>query len=431
MVQRLANARQLRIRQQAREENKWNVALSGMGEQVVKASGNQRLRLQMEHADLLYNAGFWEEALEQITAVQKAVPDNLDVILAVAKILSKVGRVEEIMGLESLVRRICCDPEDFRLECELLSRLGRYKSEADAAPPDVGTERRIENYAIWRLDSVTLVSKHSAVYHFTSKDRIRGTPNPRGRGRSIWPKTWHITLLAKVGANAEGPLGWIERDYTPISTCHEWEQGKCDILIKIYGDGQATSWLREQPLGSRIWLSQPMRTLGVPSLVPNLDETTFRPASYLLLLAGTGIVVAAQVLHHAEPGKCFGSFPVLTSPIRLVQSCRSDDVLMISELAESCTKGRLQSWALFVTEARAGMTPFPEAKETDLSSLAQCSNVTLHDSRLSRDFIGKELQMCQKPCRVVVSGPASFNAACKTMLQELACDLNAVTILSA
>ena len=78
-----------------------------MGEQVVKASGNQRLRLQMEHADLLYNAGFWEEALEQITAVQKAVPDNLDVILAVAKILSKVGRVEEIMGLESLVRRIC------------------------------------------------------------------------------------------------------------------------------------------------------------------------------------------------------------------------------------------------------------------------------------------------------------------------------------
>ena len=28
------------------------------------------------------------------------------------------------------------------------------------------------------------------------KDRIRGTPNPRGRGRSIWPKTWHITLLA-------------------------------------------------------------------------------------------------------------------------------------------------------------------------------------------------------------------------------------------
>lgn len=73
-----------------------------------------------------------------------------------------------------------------------------------------------------------------------------------------------------VGRNEEGPLPWIERDYTPISTAKEWEQGRCrhcdacaciqvhshihtyayvymhgrvDILIKIYNDGAATSWL--------------------------------------------------------------------------------------------------------------------------------------------------------------------------------------------
>ena len=33
--------------------------------------------------------------------------------------------------------------------------------------------------------------------------------------------------------NEEGPLPWVERDYTPISTAHEWEQGRCDILIKV------------------------------------------------------------------------------------------------------------------------------------------------------------------------------------------------------
>merc|ERR1719277_1544154 len=100
------------------------------------------------------------------------------------------------------------------------------------------------------------MTKHSAVYHFTSKDKARGTPNPRGRGRTVWHKTWHTTLLADVGTNSEGPLPWIERDYTPISTAKEREQGKCDILIKIYDTGLATSWLHRQEIGRSLRLSQ-------------------------------------------------------------------------------------------------------------------------------------------------------------------------------
>ena len=57
-------------------------------------------------------------------------------------------------------------------------------------------------------------------------------------------------MLAEVGANAEGPLPWVERDYTPISTWAEWEKGKCDILIKVYPDGAATSWLHKQVLAT-------------------------------------------------------------------------------------------------------------------------------------------------------------------------------------
>ena len=103
------------------------------------------------------------------------------------------------------------------------------------------------------------------------------------------PITWHVTMLGEVGSNDEGPLPWIERDYTPISSALEWERGRCEILIKIYQDGCLTSWLKQQSkhnLGAEpsIWLSKPIRTLSVPSLAS--EDDGLRPASVLLLLAG-------------------------------------------------------------------------------------------------------------------------------------------------
>ena len=142
----------------------------------------------------------------------------------------------------------------------------------------------IAEYTKWSLEGVEPVSKHAAIFTYTSKDRKRGTPHPRGRGRVPRPITWHTTLLAEVGANDEGPLPWIERDYTPISSAHQWEQGRVEILIKIYADGKATSWLyRTKP--ETVWLSRPVRTLAVPSLVHD-DGPSFRPASQLVRLRG-------------------------------------------------------------------------------------------------------------------------------------------------
>ena len=115
-------------------------------------------------------------------------------------------------------------------------------------------------------------------------------------------------MLARVGPNAEGPLPWVERDYTPVSTWMDWEKGRCDlspppqapparrpratapgwvviwtppllphhrcdILIKTYRPGVATGWLRELPLGSAVHLSQPMQTLDVPSLALDRRRT--------------------------------------------------------------------------------------------------------------------------------------------------------------
>ena len=97
------------------------------------------------------------------------------------------------------------------------------------------------------LDHITPVSKHSAVYHFRTDDAARHS-NPQGPRRThrvVQDVAHDVAGGGGRGRNKEGPLPWIERDYTPISTAHDWENGRCDILIKIYLEppGLATEWL--------------------------------------------------------------------------------------------------------------------------------------------------------------------------------------------
>eukprot|EP00746_Dinoflagellata_sp_MGD_P128980 gnl/MRDRNA2_/MRDRNA2_63255_c0_seq1.p1 gnl/MRDRNA2_/MRDRNA2_63255_c0~~gnl/MRDRNA2_/MRDRNA2_63255_c0_seq1.p1 ORF type:complete len:473 (+),score=86.36 gnl/MRDRNA2_/MRDRNA2_63255_c0_seq1:102-1520(+) len=289
---------------------------------------------------------------------------------------------------------------------------------------------RMDNYAKWRMESVTNVSKHSAIFRFSSKDSKRGTPNQRGIQS---PKTWHTTLLANVGANSEGPSPWIERDYTPISSWKEWVQGRCDILIKIYSQGLATSWLHKTQPGCDMWFSRPVKTLDVPSLVPDLNDTAFKsPASVLLVLGGTGIVAAAQVLHHADRAASLGPTPVMTSPISLIYSCRRDDVLMIKDLIGWCNAGQLERCTLTLTQPEAGMVPpFPDIEDADLSELASLTNARVVFSSISQEILGGEVELLKSPCRVLVSGPASFNAEVKDMLSDRGVGPDEITLLTA
>jgi len=76
MVARLARARRLRVRTEAREESKWNLALCGMREDVARAhaeaqaepteeSADSLQELVQEYAELLAAAGFGDKALEE------------------------------------------------------------------------------------------------------------------------------------------------------------------------------------------------------------------------------------------------------------------------------------------------------------------------------------------------------------------------------
>ena len=458
MVKRLERARRLRARMEAREESKWNLALSGLAEDVERAESEEdRAELTQEYAELLAAAGFGEKALETFSNAGldrlslRDIP-KLRLLLDQAKILLRLGRVADVDAARTRVEQLQpLSSNEGRVRAQVVQLLEEMIFESQ------GEQQRIQDYARWRLDHITPVSKHSAVYHFRTDDASRGTPIRKGRGgRTVWSKTWHTTLLAEVGeeCNKEGPLPWIERDYTPISTAHDWENGRCDILIKIYLEpaGLATEWLHRisaaavaRAVGAEtdsdadapeaaVWLSKPMKTLHVPSLAIGDEYINRRHASVLLLVAGTGVVAVPQVLHHANATTCFGGRPPVTQPVSVIYSCRSDDALLIPELAGLCREGSLRRCTVLVTASQSAKTPFPGVADTDVAAaFSEVDNAVCVNARLSPEILRSELTRLQKPLRVVVSGPAGFNGACKSMLKQLDDELGpeAVTILSA
>lgn len=322
---------------------------------------------------------------------------------------------------------------------ELLTKAG-YPNGLGPAMPNA-----IDNYSPWSLQSVEPVTRHSAIFRFKSSDRKRGTPHPRGRSLKPDLITWHTTLLAEVGKNSEGPLPWIERDYTPISSAKEWEAGRCDMLVKIYARGAATSWLRQVAPLTNVWLSRPTKTLHVPSLTPemNYDGSCFPPASVLLLLAGTGVVALPQILHHRNPvsqlGLCTHKRDQLRVPIDVVLSCRKDDVLLLPNLVEWCRAGEIEGvrhCTLLLTDAAAesDQVAYPEScagnSDDAMRALEGLPNACVVRSRISSAIVAEAVARMPHRCRVVVSGPGGFNSAVRSMLADVIDD-SQITVLSA
>eukprot|EP00928_Gymnodinium_smaydae_P079311 TRINITY_DN63273_c0_g1_i1.p1 TRINITY_DN63273_c0_g1~~TRINITY_DN63273_c0_g1_i1.p1 ORF type:complete len:539 (+),score=58.99 TRINITY_DN63273_c0_g1_i1:66-1619(+) len=423
LKQRLEEARSARIRVQARESSKWNRALGTFAKEAQAQA--MSLDGRAEYAELLDSAGLWQQALSEVERIISLAPTAMQLQLQRAELLGKLGRDNEIIEMEERIVPFLeqCTTSNGLLH-SACSTFAKSKAQAKIVSQS-GIVQSIRDYAKWTLDSVSVVSAWSAIYHFSSKDRLRGTPNPRGRGRTTWPKTWHTTLLATVGDNKEGPLSWVERDYTPISSAEEWERGKCDVLIKIYLDGQATQWLHKQQVGSVVWLSKPKRTLYVPALTHDLAESTFNAGGVLLVVGGTGIAAALQILQHR--GK------TLRVPVALLYSCRKDDILMVQELASCVKDGRLTKCTLFVTETRASPSvPFQNAVSLEPSLASACSeHVVLVSSRITRTLLEKELALLPGPHRVVVSGPEAFNGAITSDLQACGIERHAITVLEA
>ena len=183
-----------------------------------------------------------------------------------------------------------------------------------------------------------------------------------------------------------------------------------------------------------VWLSRPMKTLHVPSLALDERYMNRKHASILLLVAGTGVVSVPQVLHPTRSTTCFGGRgQPITQPVSVVYSCRADDALLVPELASWCQEGSLACCSVLLTAAQAGTAPFPDVADVDVAAaFAELENAACVNARLSPEILHAELSLLSKPLRVLVSGPESFNGACKAMLDQID-DLGAeaVSILSA
>ena len=501
---RLADARAQRARQASSAVYKWNSALSGLLELVAKKGNYDEkwIELELERASLWGKAGFWQASLQSLLDLEVflarmlvadfrssagLVNNYIEIMLEKVKVLGKLGRNNEVEDLQQQLQDTSTLPgTPIRLRMQevkgILGCIADAMKEVSVPAPLGSAEgsgvfgvAAIEQYSLWTLQSYRVVSAHSAVFHFISKDKKRGTPHPRGNGLVAQPKTWHTTLLAPKkndAAEDEGPLPWIERDYTPISCAKQWESGKCDILIKIYQDGVATSWLRsllsvaqgevasKEPeevrysgmdsvqlrpdCPVRVWLSKPLPTLSIPGLVPE-DAETFRPASLLLILAGTGIVALPQVLAHRDPYTKLGiptqKYQQMRIPIDLVFSCRRDDILMLQEITQWCqeaeepdTRSRdpapfrgIRACTLLLTEpiGTGSTTPFATAGTTfesdqaaALERFSNLPNARLVYGRASAELIGMEASKMPQMGRVLVSGPASFNTTVRQMLLQ-------------
>jgi hypothetical protein len=141
-----------------------------------------------------------------------------------------------------------------------------------------------------------------------------------------------------------------------------------------------------------------------------------------------------QVLHHANSATCFGNRAPITQPVSVIHSCRTDDALLIPELARWCRDGSLARCTVLLTASQSVKAAFAETADVDVSAaFAELDNAVCVNARLSPETLRAELSLMEKPLRVVVSGPESFNGACKSMLKQIDDDLGAeaVTILSA
>lgn len=182
MWERLGAARRMRMRRLAKEEKRWNAAMSGMNEQIAKTTDlDDRMELETELCELLVSAGRWELAAELLTQI-KATTDAMDspdpqIILSLAEVLGKLKRVDAIEVLQEEVWRVFAGQRFARLREQVSARLMKHKIEAGEAKP----AHRIDGYSQWTLKTVTPKSGHSALFQFESKDMKRGTPFPRGR----------------------------------------------------------------------------------------------------------------------------------------------------------------------------------------------------------------------------------------------------------
>jgi hypothetical protein len=122
-------------------------------------------------------------------------------------------------------------------------------------------------------------------------------------------------------------------------------------------------------------------------------------------------------------------------PIDVLLSCREDDVLLLPEIAQWCAEGEIKgvrNFTLLLTASNSDAPIFPDGPSPDPeteSKLQSLTNARVLRSRLTSTIVAESMARLQRRCRVVVSGPDTFNSAARNMLTEFVDDED-ITVLS-
>jgi ferredoxin-NADP reductase len=395
------------------------------------------VNLLVEKLRLLQAAGYLEDASATALALNRILVGNPQVMILTIQCLLDARRHSEAITLAERLLHLASSIQNPEAANFFASRARQVLSD-NAAPNcvSVGNRGAISEYSKWKVHSVSAVSMHTAIFSFRHVAGIKGEPQLRNRrGEMPWRRSWHVTLLVDVETNREGPLHFVERDYTPISSDQDWNNGVCDLVIKIYSNGLATCKLASIAVGTEMWVSQPKKTLRLPMFCEELPvghrmSTPLAPvpAAVLWLVGGTGVAPALQAIRLAA-NEAF--------PIVCVYSCRQDDVLLWNELSAVMSERATR----FHNDAHLPllyfrMTPTIEATKDPPLAVLQSESVSkvysndslehwwrqVNSGRLSRQDIADVVRDLPRPLRVVISGPPQFNEEVRAMVCD--CDFH-------
>lgn len=410
LVRQLSVARAMSLAVSAQAALRWNRALGHLALAEAAAQDNEALPdVVLVQTEALEAAGLVEPALQKIEwllSISGDEPED-ELRLRHARLLAKCGRPGKL--------------EELKAESHLAAEVNRSFDEMQGEVPGPGARRPVEGYALWRLANVDLLSKHSALFRFEARD----SSSRRGQATGAW-QLWHVALLAEVGDNPEGPLGWVEREYTPVSSDRDWNEGRLELLVKVYPAGLASQWFANLHVGTEVFVSQPMMTLMAPSLVTiDAIAEAFTVQSVLFVAGGTGLAPALGALNF---------FREKDIPLQLVYCCRAGDMLLMERLQEFVERRRSQTAVLVaLSSASAGDEgdcgfPFGPPAPT-LESFPQ---LTFVQGRVTKTLLAEVAERLGfDGLRAVVCGPQAMNDAVSASLQELGLLKKQLTLMKA
>lgn len=164
-------------------------------------------------------------------------------------------------------------------------------------------------WAAWTITAVQQINHDTRLYSLAVQPGQAGpwsgagpsptTPTTPTTPAAVDPHSWHVSLTL------QGTTGGTSREYTPVSSWEEYQQGKLDLLIKIYPTGKLTSALSALSPGATLRVSEPETTLNTPHLLPSTVG-----GSYIFEGQASGGGAAVSITH--APGQA-GPAPLLAA----------------------------------------------------------------------------------------------------------------------